>query len=88
MLTLLEAFATLLLLRFFFRLARWLFGLQSPSEHPVERAARLVGFEVREGFNARPQWWQRARHPYTPKLRGGKSNPYAPRPTPQTQGAD
>ena len=59
MLTLLEVFATLFLMRFFFRFGRWLFNLQAPGEHPAERAARLVGFEVPAGYNPRPQWWQR-----------------------------
>jgi hypothetical protein len=65
-------------------------GLQSPGEHPVERAQRLAGFEVREGYVVRPQWWQRARRPYTPKLRGGKpkKNPYDPRPMPEPQTAE
>ncbi len=86
MVTLFEGLATLLLLRFFYRLVRWLSGLQSPEEHPVERAQRIVGFEVREGYVVRPQWWQRARRPYTPKQRGGgKRNPYAPRPMPEPQ---
>jgi predicted RND superfamily exporter protein len=88
--TLFEVFATLLLLRFFYRFVRWTLGLQSPGEHPVERAQRLAGFEVREGYVVRPQWWQRARRPYTPKLRGGKSkkNPYDPRPMPEPQTAE
>ncbi len=90
LLTLFETIATILMLRFLYRLARWLFGLQSPGEHPVERAQRLVGFEVREDYVVRPQWWQRARRPYTPKLGGGKPNPYAPRPMPEPrpQGAE
>ncbi len=86
MVTLFEGLATLLLLRFFYRLVRWLSGLQSPEEHPVERAQRIVGFEVRDDYVVRPQWWQRARHPYTPKQRGGgRRNPYAPRPMPEAQ---
>jgi multidrug efflux pump subunit AcrB len=88
--TLFEVFATLLLLRFFYRFVRWAMGLQSPGEHPVERAKRLADFEVREGYVMRPQWWQHARRPYTPKLRGTpkKKNPYAPRPMPEPQAAE
>ncbi len=88
--TLFEVFATLLLLRFFYRFVRWALGLQSPGEHPVERAKRLADFEVREGYVMRPQWWQHARRPYTPKLRGTpkQKNPYAPRPMPQPQAAE
>jgi hypothetical protein len=32
-----------------------------PVEHPVERAARLKGFEVPADFNPRPAPWQRQR---------------------------
>jgi len=35
-------------------------GLNTPAEHPVERAARLVGFPMPAGFVARPKRWQHA----------------------------
>ena len=35
-------------------------GLNTPAEHPVERAARLAGFPVPAGFVARPKRWQHA----------------------------
>ena len=54
----------------------WIMGGVSPAEHPVERAARLRGFEVPKGWVARPKPWQRHR--------GGRGvstsrNPYAAR---------
>jgi len=55
-----EVFATLYFFRFFFRLVRSILGLNTPAEHPVERAARLVGFPVPPGFVARPKRWQHA----------------------------
>ncbi|HEX7114710.1 MAG TPA: efflux RND transporter permease subunit [Steroidobacter sp.] len=58
--TVLEAVLALLLLRFLYRLTRWVFNLEVP-EHPVERAARLKDFQVPEGFNPRPARWQRQR---------------------------
>ena len=36
-------------------------GLNTPAEHPVERAARLAGFPAPAGFVARPKRWQHAR---------------------------
>ena len=36
-------------------------NLNTPAEHPVERAARLVAFPVPPGFVARPKRWQRGR---------------------------
>ncbi len=59
--TLIEALLTLVFLRFFYRVARYALGLQTPSEHPVERAARLAGFPIPAGFIARPKRWQRMR---------------------------
>ena len=47
--TFVEGLLTLTLLRFLYRAARWLLNL-APAEHPVERAARLKGFAVPEGF--------------------------------------
>ena len=44
--------------RFFYRVVRAGLGLNTPAEHPVERAARLVGFQVPPGFVARPKRWQ------------------------------
>lgn len=58
--TFVEALLTLMLLRFVYRATRWLLNLQ-PVEHPVERAARIAGFEVPAGFNPRPAPWQRQR---------------------------
>jgi HAE1 family hydrophobic/amphiphilic exporter-1 len=81
MVTRLEYIATLLLLRFLYRFARWALNMNSPVEHPVERAARLVGFEVPAGWSPRPQWWQRARHESSSGLPVGRVNPYAARPT-------
>jgi hypothetical protein len=59
--TLVEALLTLVFFRFFYRVGRWLFDHNTPSEHPVERAARVVGFTVPPGFVARPKKWQRGR---------------------------
>jgi hypothetical protein len=49
--TVVEALFALTLLRALYRAVRWLLRL-APREHPVERAARLVGFEVPPGFEA------------------------------------
>lgn len=57
--TLGELLLTITFLRFFYRCARWCFGMYSPQEHPVEKAARLHGFEIPDGFKPRPQPWQR-----------------------------
>ena len=58
--TFVEGLLTLTLLRFLYRAARWLLNL-APAEHPVERAARLKGFAVPEGFEPYPAPWQRQR---------------------------
>ena len=58
--TFVEGLLTLTLLRFLYRAARWLLNLV-PAEHPVERAARLKGFAVPEGFEPYPAPWQRQR---------------------------
>lgn len=58
--TFVEALLTLTFLRFLYRAARWLLNLP-PAEHPVERAARLVGFEKPAEFVAYPAAWQRQR---------------------------
>lgn len=50
-LTFVEALFALTLLRALYRAVRRLLRL-APREHPVERAARLVGFEVPVGFEA------------------------------------
>lgn len=55
-----EVLLTLTLLRFLHRVARWVLKME-PAEHPVERAARLVGFEAPAGFEPRPAPWQRRR---------------------------
>ncbi len=74
--TLLEFFATIFLWRFLYRLSRWALNMDSPAEHPAERAARLHGYELPEWWKPRPKWWQRRR--------SGESqlqpNPYAARP--------
>ena len=58
--TFVEGLLALTLLRFLYRAARWLLNL-APAEHPVERAARLKGFAVPEGFDPYPSPWQRQR---------------------------
>ena len=58
--TFVEGLLTLTLLRFLYRAARWLLNL-APAEHPVERAARLKGFAVPDGFKPYPAPWQRQR---------------------------
>jgi multidrug efflux pump subunit AcrB len=79
-LTLGEALATIFVLRFLYRVARWAMDLPTPAEHPVERAAREAGFEVPAGFDPRPAPWQKSRsgRSATP----GAVNPYAARPVP------
>jgi HAE1 family hydrophobic/amphiphilic exporter-1 len=59
MVTVVEALLTIVFVRFFYRVARWLFGAPSPTPHPVERASREFGFEVPTGYKPRPQRWQR-----------------------------
>jgi predicted RND superfamily exporter protein len=84
-----EALITLVFIRFFYRAGRWLFDLNTPSEHPVERAVRLTGFPVPPGFVARPKRWQRGRQgaeadtgaPMSPGLQG-PSTPIAPKDPP------
>jgi hypothetical protein len=76
--TLGEALITLVFIRFFYRVVRWMLDLNTPSEHPVERAARLVGFEVPAHFVARPKRWQRGR-------RGSEADTGAPM-SPDPQG--
>jgi HAE1 family hydrophobic/amphiphilic exporter-1 len=70
-----EFLLTITFMRFLYRVVRWLSGVNTPTEHPVERAARLAGFAVPDGFDPRPKRWQRARP--APRL---NPNPYAPRP--------
>ena len=53
-----EVLATLGFMRFFFRVGRSTFGLNTPAEHPVERAARVSGALAPAGFVARPKRWQ------------------------------
>jgi predicted RND superfamily exporter protein len=79
LMTLVEALLTLVFLRFFYRVIRWVIGWQTPSEHPVERAARLTGFEVPSGYDPRPKRWQRRRGYAAGVSRA--ANPYAPRPS-------
>jgi HAE1 family hydrophobic/amphiphilic exporter-1 len=62
--TLLEALLTLTFLRFVYRLSRWVLNLP-PVEHPVERAARVAGFQAPADFNPRLAWWQRPRGSFT-----------------------
>jgi HAE1 family hydrophobic/amphiphilic exporter-1 len=59
--TFLEVLATLTFLRFIYRGVRWCFGAYSPKEHPVEKAHRLLGFAIPDGFMPRPKSWQRPR---------------------------
>jgi hypothetical protein len=54
-----ELLLTLTFMRFFYRSIQWCFGRYSPVEHPVERAAKLHGFAIPNGFKPRPQPWQR-----------------------------
>jgi hypothetical protein len=58
--TVVEALFALTLLRALYRAGRWLLRL-APAEHPVERAARLVGFEVPAGFKAHRSGWRQRR---------------------------
>jgi multidrug efflux pump subunit AcrB len=74
---LLEALATILLLRFLFRCGCWAMGYSVPGEHPVERAARLTGFEIPAGWEARPKAWQRGRGER--RMVAASKNPYAAR---------
>jgi energy-converting hydrogenase Eha subunit E len=73
-----EFWMTMFFLRFFYRAVRFVFGRQTPVEHPVEKAARLHDFVIPEGWDPRPKAWQgrgdRA-------ARSSGRNPYAPRPT-------
>jgi multidrug efflux pump subunit AcrB len=71
-----EFFFTLLMLRFFYRLVRWIFNVPSPRLHPAERAAQVADLKTPEWWTPRPQWWQRQR-------RGEETrtpDPYAARP--------
>jgi hypothetical protein len=71
-----EFFFTLLMLRFFYRLVRWIFNVPSPRLHPAERAAQVADLKTPEWWTPRPQWWQRQR-------RGEETrtpSPYAARP--------
>jgi HAE1 family hydrophobic/amphiphilic exporter-1 len=75
--TLGEAVLAVLLGRFLYRCARWALGMDSPREHPVERAVRLHAFVVPEWWTARPKPWQRhgeSNPAVVPSL-----NPYAAR---------
>jgi len=76
-----EWLLTMLMLRFLYRVFRWALNMDSPFEHPVEKAARLVGFQVPQGWQARPKRWQRAWREHKPGTRTGRVNPYAARPT-------
>ncbi|MFL6576423.1 MAG: efflux RND transporter permease subunit [Povalibacter sp.] len=55
-----EVLLTLTFVRFLYRVLRWIPNMR-PTEHPVERAVRLVGFEAPAGFDPRPVPWQRPR---------------------------
>ena len=79
-----ERIATLLGLRFLYRVVRLVLGFDSPVEHPVERAARLKGFVIPAGWVARPKPWQRGRRterpivpPKQPLPEALRTNPYA-----------
>jgi HAE1 family hydrophobic/amphiphilic exporter-1 len=56
-----ELLLTITFKRFLFRCGLWCLGIHSPEEHPVEKAARLHGFVIPDGFKPRPQPWQRKR---------------------------
>jgi hydrophobic/amphiphilic exporter-1 (mainly G- bacteria), HAE1 family len=71
--TLGEAIVTVLFIRFLFRCAVWALGSDSPAEHPVERAARLRGFEIPKDWIARPKPWQNRGH----RRQITPPNPYA-----------
>jgi hypothetical protein len=70
--------STIFFWRFLYRVVRWLTGLETPREHPLERAARLVGFVVPPGYEPRPKVWQRQRQ--SQRDTSLRPNPYAPRP--------
>jgi hypothetical protein len=72
--TFVEALLALSLLRFLYRTARRLLN-RDPPEHPVERAARLTGFEVPAGFVARPAPRQRKRSSPEPVTGGLADSP-------------
>ena len=74
--TLGEAIITIIPIRFFFRVIVWLMGHESPAEHPVERAARLYGFEIPKDWVARPKPWQNRGHRRVGPV---SKNPYAAR---------
>jgi hypothetical protein len=73
LLTFFEAVATLLTLRFFYRVIKWLINI-APPEHPVIRAGREAGFQVPAGFVPYPAPWQRRR---SWENRSLTPNPYA-----------
>jgi Cu/Ag efflux pump CusA len=76
-----ETLLTLTLLRFLYRAVRWVFDVR-PTEHPVERVARVTGTPMPAGFDPRPAPWQRSRGGKVPRSRGVARtvNPYAARP--------
>jgi HAE1 family hydrophobic/amphiphilic exporter-1 len=86
MTTLGEWLMTMLLLRFLYRLMRWVANMDSPPDHPAERAARAVDFKLPEHWQARPQWWQRQRRPSDtgsrarPESAPKPADPYGARP--------
>jgi preprotein translocase subunit SecF/cbb3-type cytochrome oxidase subunit 3 len=73
-----EFWMTIFFFRFFYRCVRFLFGRQSPSEHPVEKAARLHDFIVPEGWEPRPKAWQGRDGTRAGRTSG--RDPYAARP--------
>ena len=81
--TLGEGFIAWNSIRFLYRAVGWVFNL-SPSEHPVERAARLFNFPVPAGWEPRPAPWQKRRGALkTPKIHPPAAvnpDPYAARP--------
>jgi hypothetical protein len=85
-----EVIATLYFFRFFYRVVRSLLGLNTPTEHPVERAARVAGMPVPPGFVARPKRWQHPRFRrddittgHTPETPGPEGMPTPPAPKPR-----
>jgi hypothetical protein len=74
-----EFWLTITFIRFIYRGARFIFGRQSPSEHPAEKAARLHDFVLPEGWDPRPKAWQGRGDRQA--LRSSGRNPHAARPT-------
>jgi HAE1 family hydrophobic/amphiphilic exporter-1 len=57
----LEVLATITLLRFSYRAARWVIGMRTPGEHAVEKAVRVAGFVPPADYPILTAPWQRGR---------------------------